>query len=93
MSNLDNLAPSTRRLVETVEAAAPSQQTPEFTRLREGLFDAQVCTSLSDEEATERMNRVPSGTSNGWQLTTDPYLAPVACLDNPDTHRHLTFEA
>mgnify|MGYP001301199921 CR=1 FL=1 len=92
-NTVPELSPKTRALIAQVEAAAPGQQTPEFTRLREGLFDAQVCTSLSDEEATARMNEVPSGTSGGWQLTTDPDLAPVACADNPSTHRHLIFEA
>lgn len=86
------LMPSTVRLIEQIEAAAPTQQTPEFTRLGEMLLSIQVCTSLSDEEATTRANLVPPGTSYGWQLSTDPALAPVPCDDNPDTHRHLIFE-
>lgn len=89
----DNLRPSTRKLIAQVEAAAPRQKTPEFTRLMEGLFNVQVCTSLDDAEATARMNEVPSGTSNGWKLTTEARLAPVACADKPDTHRHLIFDA
>ena len=80
-------------LVQQIDSAMPGQKTPEFERLKEGLFDAQVCTSLSDEEATARMNEVPSGTSNGWTLTTDADRAPVACAENPETHRHLIFEA
>ncbi|MEV7265632.1 hypothetical protein AB0N38_18955 [Micromonospora aurantiaca] len=91
MTDLDQLSPATRRRVEAVEAAAPTQQTPEFTRLWEHLLYAQACTSLSDEDATARMNLLPSGTSGGWQLTTDPANAPVACADNPTTHRHLIF--
>lgn len=85
--------PSTRKLVEQVEAATPRQHTPEFTRLMEGLFNVQVCTSLDDAEATARVNEVPSGTSNGLRLTTDVRMAPVACADKPDTHRHLIFDA
>ena len=82
-----------QKLVDQTEAALPRQKSPEFTRIREGLFDAQVCTSLSDEDATARMNEMPSGTSYGWQLSTEPTCAPVPCADNPDTHRHLIFEA
>ncbi len=89
----DNISPITQKLVDSVVAAMPRQSTPEFTRVGEGLFDAQVCTSLSDEDATARMNEVPSGTSYGWQLTTDADRAPVACADKPDTHRHLIFES
>lgn len=89
---LSTLGPATRRLVEQIEAAEPTQRTPEFTRLRENLVSIQVCTSLSDEEATARANLVPSGTVHGWVLTEDPAAAPVACADHPDTHRHLVFE-
>lgn len=91
--SLNDLSPATRALVEQVEGAMPSQSTDEFTRLREGLFNVQVCTSLTDEEATARVNLVPSGTAYGWQLTTDPDAQPVACADQPATHRHLLFEA
>ena len=87
-----DLSPAVRALVEQVNANMPSQQTPEFTRLSERLLGIQACTSLSDEEATERVNRAPSGTTNGWQLSTDPELAPVPCADNPSTHRHVIFE-
>lgn len=90
---LADLAPETRALVEQVEREMPTQSTPEFTRIRENLFQVQVCTSLTDEEAAERVNRVPSGTSFGWVLATDRGLAPVPCDDNPQTHRHLIFEA
>lgn len=92
MTDIDNLSPSTRRLIQTVEAATPRQHTPEFTRLREDLCWAQACTSLPDAQAVERMNEMPSGTSGGWTLSTDPQLAPVPCADNPTTHRHLIFE-
>lgn len=90
---MNDISPATQQLITTMTAAAPGQHSPEFTRLREGLFDAQVCTSMNDEDATARMNEAPSGTSNGWTLTTDPDLAPVACADQPATHRHLIFES
>jgi hypothetical protein len=88
----DNLSPATRQLIEQVEAALPSQQTPEFTRLREGIFELQVCTSLPDAEAVARVNEMPVGTTHGWQLGDRESQAPVACSMYPDTHRHLIFE-
>lgn len=89
---MNDLSPELQAVVDRTQAALPSQETDEFTRLRETLLGVQACTSLSDEEATERVNRLPSGTMNGWQLTTDPDLAPVPCQDRPETHRHLIFE-
>jgi hypothetical protein len=86
------LRPETRALIERTEAAMPTQRTPEFTRLQEGIFNVQVCTSLSDDEATERVNLMPPGTTHGWQLSAEPDQAPVPCDDKPDTHRHLVFE-
>lgn len=86
------LKPETVALVARVEAALPSQNTPEFTRIQERLLSTQVCTSLPDDEATVRMNLLPSGTSHGWQLSTEPENAPVPCADQPETHRHLIFD-
>lgn len=89
---MTELSPQTQALVAQVEAAIPSQHTPEFERLDERPLSVQVCTSLTDADATERVNRIPAGTSHGWQLSTEPGLAPVPCADKPDTHRHLIFE-
>lgn len=86
------LEPRLQKLVDEMEAGLAAQQTAEFERLREALFGVQVCTSLSDEEATARMNLTPSGTSHGWQLTDSVAAQPVACADKPSTHRHLVFE-
>lgn len=88
----DNLRPETRALIAQVEAALLSQRTPEFTVIGERLLSTQVCTSLPDDEATARMNLMPSGTTHGWQLSTEPVNAPVACADTPTTHRHLIFD-
>lgn len=90
--SLADLSPETRALVEQIEQSRPMQFTPEFTRIRETLLNMQVCTSLSDEDATARANVMPSGTSFGWVLSTDPKQAPVPCDDNPDTHRHMIFD-
>lgn len=83
------------KVVELTEAVAAglAQQNGDgdFVRIQENLVSAQVCTSLSDEDATARMNLTPSGTSHGWQLTDDPDNGPVPCADEPDTRRHLVF--
>lgn len=89
---LADLSPETRDLVRKVETAMPSQSTDEFTRIRETLLNVQVCTSLTDEEASERANLMPSGTRFGWTLSENPDLAPVPCMERPETHRHLIFE-
>jgi hypothetical protein len=82
-----------QKLVDQTEAALPGQKTPEFERIREGIFSVQVCTSLTDDEATARVNELPSGTTGGWTLTADPDAQPVPCDDKPNTHRHLLFDA
>lgn len=86
------LSPETLAMVKEVEKALPSMQTPEFAVISERLLSKQVCTSLPDDEATARVNAIPSGTSHGWQLSTEPVNAPVACADQPETHRHLIFD-
>lgn len=56
------------------------------------LLYARCCTSLDDEAAAVRMNREnPAGTTNGWSLCTAEHQRPVACQENPATHRHLMF--
>lgn len=92
MNAYDHLHPETRALIERVETAMPGQKTPEFTRLKETMLHIQVCTSLSDEEATGRANELPPADTLSWELSADPSLAPVPCADNPETHRHLIFE-
>lgn len=57
------------------------------------LIYTRVCTSLSDVDATSRLNETnPPGTSvNEWRLCTEEDQLPIACEDNPGTHRHLMF--
>lgn len=86
------LSPETLDLITKITAAAPSMKTPEFEVISERLLSVQVCTSMPDAEATERMNLLPSGTSHGWSLSTEPVNAPVPCADQPETHRHLIFD-
>lgn len=86
------LSPRLLAMVDQMQAGLDEQKGDDFERLKEGLFNAQVCTSLSDDEAAARMNLTPSGTSHGWQLTDEVSQQPVPCADRPATHRHLIFE-
>ncbi|HEX6970501.1 MAG TPA: hypothetical protein VF174_17040 [Micromonosporaceae bacterium] len=69
----------------------------EFRAYAVGLCSASVCTSLSDEEATERLNSEhPTGISSRWEVADDPTFSdgrpnPLPCDDYPDTHRHILF--
>jgi hypothetical protein len=87
-----DLPPRLVAYVDQLRTALAEQQGDDFERLQEALLGVQVCTSLSDEEATARMNLTPSGTSHGWQLTDLPDAQPVPCAEKPSTHRHLVFE-
>lgn len=49
----------------------------------------QVCTTLSDEEATTKVNAVhPAGTEHGWMVDTEQGC--FECDDNPG-RRHIVF--
>lgn len=61
-----------------------------------GLVHASACTSLSDEEATIKMNQAyPTGLEQGWKIHDGPFATGeangVACSTTPDTHRHILF--
>lgn len=73
-----------------------SKEVKEFHVAEVGIVRAIVCTSLSDDEATKRLNEEhPTGISSRWEI--DPIVlddgtqTPCKCLDNPDTHRHIIF--
>lgn len=89
---LADLSPQTRALVEQIDAAQPLMKSDEFEVISEDLFYRRACTTMSDEDATTRVNLWPSGTSNGWTLCTAEGQAPVPCNDKPETHRHLMWE-
>ncbi len=69
----------------------------EFTAYSVGFVCASVCTSLSVDEATERLNKeYPTGISSQWKLSTDTVFAsgtpmPCICPDHPETHKHYLF--
>ena len=62
-----------------------------------GMCNASVCTSLSSEEATARLNAEhPTGISSQWALSDAAYFSkgephPCPCEHSPETHRHLLF--
>lgn len=56
-----------------------------------------VCSSLSVEETTRRLNwEYPTGISSRWQLSKDATFRtgqpnPCPCNEHPDTHKHYLF--
>ena len=77
---------------------APDRETPpEFTAYAMGLCFASVCTTLTDEEATARLNvESPTGIESQWRVSPAATFArggpnPGLCEESP-AHRHLLFE-
>ena len=70
----------------------------EFRCYAISLACASVCTSLSVEEAAERLNlEHPTGIASQWKLSKDKtfangYSHPCQCPDSPHTHMHYLFE-
>jgi hypothetical protein len=64
--------------------------------LGEQMLGLWVCSDATDEELPAFVAKVnsmrPCGTENGWSLSTREECAPVACADNPKTHRHFVFD-
>lgn len=62
-----------------------------------GVVAASVCTDLSIEEATERLNsEYPTGISSAWEPDPAPTFAdgtpnPSPCNDHPETRKHYLF--
>lgn len=62
-----------------------------------GLICASVCTSLSNEEATARLNAEhPTGVQSPWRISEDKAFRngepnPCPCEHHPKTHRHILF--
>ncbi len=62
-----------------------------------GLCTASACTSLTDEEASARINlEHPTGIDSSWEVSKEAFKTGeqngTTCLDRPMTHRHLLFE-
>lgn len=74
----------------------PKQETwPEFVAYSVGIVSASVCTRLSIEEATERLNQEhPTGIKSQWGLSESKSFSggePVGCQcpDHPDNKHYL----
>lgn len=70
----------------------------ELVVYREGLCYASVCMSLTDEQADALMATRPCGASRGGRRSTGRSFAdgrphPSPCDREPDTRRHLLYEA
>lgn len=70
--------------------------TDQFTVYSLGLCYASVCSSLSPEETTERLNReAPTGINHPWSLAEEDFSNgapnPCACEHTPLTHKHYLF--
>lgn len=74
-----------------------SSERYDFRAYAVGFVSASVCTSLTDEQATARLNaEQPTGIESPWQVADDVTFAsgdpnPRPCHDWPDTHRHILF--
>lgn len=71
-------------------------ENPDFTAYAVGFVFASVCTSLTDQEATERLNAEhPTGIGSRWFIAPEAFLSgdPNGCPCDqwPATHRHILF--
>lgn len=82
---------------DAVKRAAEAVPVPKpFTVLEVGLCRAAVCTSLTNDDATTRLNTEhPTGISSRWELANGPLPDGGGngqpCGNHPSTHRHLLF--
>ncbi len=75
------------------EAQAKEQ---EFVIYSTGVCYMSVCTSLSPEEATARVNaEAPTGVASKWELSEATFRTgqpnPCPCDKKPKTHKHFLF--
>jgi len=69
----------------------------EFDVYSIGVCYASVCTTLSDDVATERLNaEYPTGIRTDWRISPDAFADgsanPHPCEKWPTTHRHILFQ-
>lgn len=67
----------------------------DFTAYSVGLCYASVCTSLSDDETTARLNAERPTGIGPWRIADEAFANgdpnPRPCDQNPGTHRHVLF--
>lgn len=79
--------------VQSQEPAKP--EWPEFIPYSVGFISASVCSRLSIEETTKRLNyERPTGITSQWTLSTDKTFATgepqgCQCPDHPDNKHYL----
>jgi hypothetical protein len=61
-----------------------------------GLLEASVCTDLSDEKATQRLNlELPTGISSQWRISPEDFLDGTPngspCNQQWEGRRHVLF--
>ena len=61
-----------------------------------GIISCSVCSNLSLEETTQRLNKEnPSGINSKWSLSSEKFRSgednPCACNLSPETHKHYLF--
>jgi hypothetical protein len=68
----------------------------DFRILKKTVLAVQVCSSLSLEETTKRLNaELPTGIDSQWAIGDGDSCKgadnPVACAECPTTHKHYVF--
>jgi len=74
---------------------------PDFEIMGSGMVYVSVCTRLSDEDTTKRVNEemnidVPDRAKMEWKISSDKTFAsgepnPCKCQKWPETHRHILY--
>lgn len=78
------------------EIVAALERGDEFVAYAVGLLCMSVCTSLTPEEATQRLNMEhPTGITSRWAVADEEFAGgesnPCPCPDHPETHKHYLF--
>lgn len=78
------------RMVEMLDEYIDLMTTDEFTIIKDGFMDQEVCTSLPDFQAEARANLIPPKDGMLWQISTGE---TISCYHNRRTHRHMVMLA
>jgi hypothetical protein len=75
--------------------AKDNKKADEFVIYNSGLCFCSVCTSLSPEEAEDRVNSEILSVPTRWTLHDGTFkngeANPCPCDDKPETHKHMLF--
>ena len=68
----------------------------DFTVYSDGIVHCSVCSALSPEETTAKLNAEhPTGITSRWEIADEPFATgepnPCPCKENPETHKHYLF--